>query len=161
VQFVFAGAGPEEKRLRREASNRPNVKVLGWIQNHEILQQVVASAQLGLCPYKEGASMSLPNKPFEFMAAGKPLVSSLRGELWEIVEREKIGVNYEPSDAASLAASIAEFTRDRVHLQRISRLSRMLFEKSFDADLIYYRFADFLEHVAVEGGYPAAGKNVS
>ncbi|HEX7862299.1 MAG TPA: glycosyltransferase family 4 protein [Verrucomicrobiae bacterium] len=160
VQFVFAGTGPEEKRLRREASNRPNVKVLGWIQNHEILQQVVASAQLGLCPYKEGAFMSLPNKPFEFMAAGKPLVSSLRGELWEIIEREKIGVNYEPSDAASLAASIAEFTRDRVHLQRISRQSRMLFENSFDADSIYFRFAVFLEDVAAEGRDPAAGKNL-
>jgi glycosyltransferase involved in cell wall biosynthesis len=150
VKFLFVGAGPYGKRLKDSAVGVPNVTFLDWIQDQQELRNVLTSATVGLCPYREKGSISLPNKPFEFMAAGKPLLSSLTGELWELIESEKIGLNYRSSSSDLLFAVVKRLVENPQEVATMAANARQLFEAKFEAGKIYPAFSKFLEEISME-----------
>jgi glycosyltransferase involved in cell wall biosynthesis len=147
IKFALVGAGPYESSIRSRASSLSNVTLIGWIQDQQELRDVLTSATVGLCPYREGGSISLPNKPFEFMAAGKPLLSSLTGELWDIIEQEEIGLNYRSSSAESLLNAIIHLAGNPEKTRQMSARSKALYETRYKAEKIYPAFAAHLEKV--------------
>lgn len=150
LKFALVGAGPYGKWVRETAARIPNVVTMDWIQNQQDLRNVLTSATVGLCPYREKGSISLPNKPFEFMAAGKPLLSSLTGELWNLIDRERIGANYKSSSPDSLLAAIGRMLDHPAEVAEMARRSRELFEAKFEASRIYPAFATFLEEIHLQ-----------
>jgi glycosyltransferase involved in cell wall biosynthesis len=105
------------------------------------------TAWVGLAPYVEGAGQSLPNKPFEYMAAGLPIISSLPGELEALLRQEGIGLQYKAGDVESLVGAIKFLVEHPDERRRMAIRSRMLFEKRFAADIIYSRYVEHLEQV--------------
>ncbi len=147
IKFALVGAGPYEASLRARAASLKNVSMIGWIQDQQELREVLTSATIGLCPYREDGSISLPNKPFEFMAAGKPLLSSLKGELWEMIDHEGIGLNYRSSSAESLLAAIRDLSSKPDKVAAMSARSKALYENKYKAERIYPAFAGHLVKV--------------
>lgn len=147
IKFALVGAGPYEAVIRKRATPLPNVAVLGWVQDQQHLRHLLSSATIGLCPYREDGSISLPNKPFEIMAAGKPLLSSLTGELWSIVERERIGLNYRSSSSDSLLAAIETLADDPAQVSAMGARSRALFASDYSRGKIYPGFVKHLERL--------------
>ena len=56
---------------------------------------------------------SLPNKVFEYIAAGLPILAADLPEVRKIVDGYKIGVCFNPIDPDSIAASINQLADDR------------------------------------------------
>lgn len=80
IQFVLAGDGDKSRKVRKMAHGLSNIVFTGWLDQGSLLELVHISS-VGLAPYITGALQSLPNKPFEYLAAGLPILSSLQGEL--------------------------------------------------------------------------------
>ncbi|HEY3856187.1 MAG TPA: glycosyltransferase family 4 protein [Verrucomicrobiae bacterium] len=144
MRFLLAGTGGYEQRTRRLAEGMKSVTFLGWIQNKQELGALLQLADAGLGPYRSDCTMSLPNKPFEYMAAGLPQVSSLEGEMAEIIEREQVGLQYKSNNVDGLCQCLIQLAENRPAAQGLGKNARRLFLRSYSAEVIY---RDLLEHL--------------
>jgi glycosyltransferase involved in cell wall biosynthesis len=78
---------------------------------HEKIPENLASCHLGLIAYGRAFGMdSLPNRLFEYMAVGLPVLApSYSEEIRRIVEGEQIGITVDFEDARAVAQAIKWF----------------------------------------------------
>ena len=90
------------------------VRFFGPIPNDELLYYT-ASADVGLCVIR-GQSLSyrwsMPNKLFEYMMAGIPVVASDFEEMGRVVREEGVGTVCDPDDPQSIAAAVRAIVDD-------------------------------------------------
>jgi len=90
------------------------VRFFGPIPNDELLYYT-ASADVGLCVIR-GQSLSyrwsMPNKLFEYMMAGIPVVASDFEEMGRVVREEGVGTVCNPDDPQSIAAAVRAIIDD-------------------------------------------------
>ena len=97
-RLVVVGAGPDEQRLRREAS--PSVEFRGQVPRSEI-PRILGGARALLVP--SICEEAFGRAATEAYAAGVPAVASRIGGLNEIVEHERSGLLVEPRRAQDWA----------------------------------------------------------
>ncbi len=81
----------------------------------EDLPMVTASADMGLILFQNTCPnhyYSLPNKLYEYMMAGIPVVAADLPEMRRVIEEEGCGVLTDPEDPAAIAAAIAGLAAD-------------------------------------------------
>ena len=116
VHVVLVGAGPEEAALRdqvREASIADAVTFLGFRPDATTLAAGFDVAVLA--SDREGAPLTL----LEYMALGRPIVTTSVGGIPEIVEDGRHAVLVPPGDAASLASAIGRLLDDPAERLRL------------------------------------------
>jgi glycosyltransferase involved in cell wall biosynthesis len=151
VRFVLVGDGDNRQLLREFAQGLSSVVFTGWFDQTSI-RAMLSLSSVGLAPYRDDASMSLPNKPFEYMSAGLPLLSSLRGELEDLIRGAQIGLQYEAGDAASLVERIRWLAANPKAREAMGQRARRLFESTYSAEVIYPKLVRHLEQVVRAGG---------
>jgi len=144
VQFVLCGGGSKLATVRLQADGMTNFHLLGHV-DAATLRAVASISVIGLCAYSPGALMSLGNKPFEYMAGRLALISSLRGELAEILRRHDCGLTYVAGSAASLADSIAAALRDPVRLAAMRANAYQTWWNRFQTSNLYPQWVEHLE----------------
>ncbi|NLB54801.1 MAG: glycosyltransferase family 4 protein [Lentisphaerae bacterium] len=149
IHIVLAGFAEKESELKKRAGSFPNIEFAGRLSSKE-LRELYEKADVGLCAYNTNATQSLPYKPFEYMAAGLPLLSSLSGELAEMIDKERIGLQYTAGDAVSLARQLRYLSENRDECTAMGMRAKNLFERRFRSDIIYPPFADMVEKIARE-----------
>jgi glycosyltransferase involved in cell wall biosynthesis len=147
IFFVIAGKGRDEEKVCHAVDRLPNVIYPGWLQFEELIELLSAS-DAGILPYSGVALMSLPNKPFEYMAMGLPLLNALSGELWEIVNEEAIGVNYSPDDNDALYEAVTWLSQNPGLRKQMGERAKALYDSEFRSDKVYPNFAEHLENTA-------------
>jgi glycosyltransferase involved in cell wall biosynthesis len=147
IQFVFCGSGERDAEWRAQARGLPNVIFTGWAVASELahLSQI---AWAGLGAYSAQARMSNPNKVFEYMSAGLPILLSLGGETRALIEDNDAGAGYAAGDAASVAAAVRRLARDPELRARQSANARRLFMQRFSPQTLYGSYADYLLSLA-------------
>jgi glycosyltransferase involved in cell wall biosynthesis len=162
VHFILAGTGEQEDLVHRESAGLANVSLPGWIDGEEITA-LLQLGYLGLMTYSPTAPQSLPYKPFEYLSAGLPLVSSLGGEMAEIINHFGLGLNYPAGELDGLCRSI-ETLLDNSSLRDKMSVNALAFFKEYgDADKIYTEYAKHLENLAIagkKGGMRPQGHNI-
>ena len=115
--LVVAGYGAHRPALERLAGDRglgERVHFFGPVPNHELLHWT-ASADVGLCGIRNSSLSyywSLPNKLFEYVMAGIPVVASDFPEMGGFVRAEDVGELCDPDDPESIAAAVRRITDD-------------------------------------------------
>jgi len=96
VHLVVVGTGPAEAPMRQEAARRglTNVRFLGQ-QPYEVFASVASSSDVGLVPVRPEALVLFPNRVFDYFAAGLPVVSTIGGELAEVLAARSAGITCE------------------------------------------------------------------
>lgn len=97
----------------------------------EALGALLAAADIGVVPMAAESGVGLPNKIFDYAAAGLGIVSSLGGESSALLARYRCGTDYLAGDQASFTAAV------RKALTLAPGASRQLCEEQFDARKIY------------------------
>ena len=108
----------------------PRVRFHGMLSAPD-LQALFAQCDVGVVPMSNESWVGIPNKFFDYSAAGLAIVSSLGGESASMLRKYGCGVMYRPGDAASLAAAVRQvmtFARGT---------SRTMCAAEFDARTIY------------------------
>lgn len=146
VKFVIAGDGDGLRGVRKLSEGVSTIECVGWLRGQDRLA-LLRLADIGLAPYSAGSKMSLPNKPFEYMAAGLPVLSSLPGELAAIIEVSRCGGSYAASDPQSLVDAVLRLIRNGGELEASSRRSTELYVERYHPSSIYGRFAELIEDV--------------
>jgi glycosyltransferase involved in cell wall biosynthesis len=114
------------------------------------LNQVIACADAGLMilanvpAFYYGTS---PNKFFDYLAAGLPVINNYPGWLAEMIQANRGGVAVPPNNPGALADALCQLA-DAPELHReFSRNARRLAETKFDRAAMSNRFVDWLEAV--------------
>ena len=82
-----------------------NVIILGSLEFSELVVYYNV-CDLGLSLYKDGSPVIIPVKIYDYLAAGLPIINSLRGELEHLLKENHAGVNYKSGDKFSLANTV-------------------------------------------------------
>jgi glycosyltransferase involved in cell wall biosynthesis len=142
--FVIAGDGPEAENLKASTFQIQNIIMLGWINS---VQAHVLSKRSSfmLAPLKDLADfkMSVPNKFYDAMAHGLPIVTSITGFAKNLVIQENIGITY--SDSESLCKVINKIESDL--LDEMSTNSLNLYKKNFSFQIVYSKLINHLKNL--------------
>lgn len=149
LRFRIAGSGDAEARLREAAQRLGNIDLVGWLDRTG-LESFLAQGDVGLMVYPPGATQGLPNKIYEYMAHGLPIVNGLGGEAAAFVRQHDLGVNFAPGDPESMVSAACSML-DPTTYRRQRQAARRLFEAEYDISGIAARMVSFVESLG-EGG---------
>jgi len=146
MQFVFSGQGEKGPEWRKQAEGLRNVVFTGHLDATQIFC-MGEMAEVGLAAYAAAAPQGLPNKLFEYMAFGLPILSSLSGEAEHFLAEHKCGMTYAAQSPESLIASLAVLSGDDRRRKEYGGNGRKLYEQFYSSEKIYPAMADYLESV--------------
>ncbi len=110
AHLAFVGRGPAESGLKNlaERARLNNVHFLAPVRAQE-LPEFISGASVGVVLI-EGNDLSkyysLPNKLFEYLAAGVPVLASGLPEIRRLVEEYQVGVFADPRDPVSIRSAL-------------------------------------------------------
>jgi glycosyltransferase involved in cell wall biosynthesis len=144
IRFVLCGVGEDLERLKARAVGLP-VVFPGWV-GASLIKGLMKLSKVGLVPYESRWNFvgSLPNKVNEYLSEALPIVSCLEGELRRLIEGEVCGLHYKYADASGLASALSSLRGDATLRQRLSANAADVFNKRFDADIVFGRYVDRL-----------------
>lgn len=149
IEFIICGSGPREDELHRLTRHLPQVRHLGRVNSREIAW-LMQRCDVGIATYEQGVLQSLPNKPIEYLAGGLPVLTTLQGELSELLARYDCGRVCGVRDAAGMADWLVQLKQDAALRQRLSQNASRLFQEQFDAARIYRDFIDELSEFSIQ-----------
>lgn len=113
VHLHLVGDGRDLPLIRARALAlglaEPWVRFYGFIPSHADALGIVAGQQVGVLPHRvDGwSNTTIPNKLFDYMAAGLPVVSSDSAPCRRILDETGAGICYRGGDVTGLAAALA------------------------------------------------------
>ena len=113
--WTIIGTGQEEARIRKllEAHPIPHLRWITWVPYAQLHENIAAAdICLGIFGQSGKAARVIPNKVFQVIAAGRPLVTRDSPAMRELVTSETPGIHLvRAGDVDALLAGIAELAR--------------------------------------------------
>lgn len=123
VQLVLVGEGALEADLRAVATPLGGRVRFVPFTPPDALAVLTASADVGVVLIEgltESLRLSLPNKLFEYLAAGVPVLASPLPEISRVVETFGVGLTADPGDPDALARALARLATDAALRARLA-----------------------------------------
>ncbi len=155
VRIVLLGSGKEKPRLQQEARDKAlkNVLFLPPVPKVE-MRAALAAADVCLAILKpiELYKTTYPNKVFDYMAAGKPVLLAIDGVIRQVVEEAEAGIAVPPGDPAAIAEAIHKLALNPVKCRKMGMNGRKLIESRFRRSDLANEFITLLESMRRRNG---------
>lgn len=154
IKLVFIGDGKLKPQLVGRAAGEELTHCLFFdpVPKDE-LNRIVASADVGLMilanvpAFYYGTS---PNKFFDYIASGLPVLNNYPGWLAGTIEEHGCGIAVPPDDPEAFADALIRLAERSNETRRMGERARALAEAEFDRNSLGERFCRFLEAQAGE-----------
>lgn len=135
IVLVLVGDGGQRTRLQRMADDyglSSNVIFAGPVCKVEVARIVAAcqACMITIQPSKNNTWS--PNKMFDALAAGKPVLINVPGWLGETIQNNKCGICLDPYRPEALADALEELASKPELCRGMGRNARVLAEREFD-----------------------------
>lgn len=140
AHLVFLGGGGHAATLEAEAERlgvRERLHILPLVPSGDVIPYA-ASATVGVStaiPTSLNNYYSLPNKLFQSMAAGLPIVASDFPQVREIVSDNEAGITVDMTDPTKIAAALREVLADPERARRMGQNARQAIERAWNWDV--------------------------
>lgn len=149
IKMVFVGDGKMKPALqvRAEKEGLTNCVFMGHMPKKE-LNDVMARADIGLMilanvpAFYYGTS---PNKFFDYIASGLPVVNNYPGWLADMIKANKCGVAVEPENPEAFADAMIRLADHPELRDEYGKNGHALAEREFARDLLGAKYVEFLE----------------
>ena len=151
IQIVLLGDGKEKHALMAQAKemNLTNVTFLPSVPKTEMAQALAgADACIAILKPLEEYKTTYPNKVFDYMAAGRPVVLAIDGVIHEVVEAADCGIFAAPGSAKEVAEAIRKLASDTKQSQAMGLKGRIYLEENFSRAVIGEKLVVLLEELA-------------
>lgn len=113
VYVVLGGKGILESNIVRESAANPRILFLGFVSGRQIADYTCAAdvVYYGFDPDNPNARFSAPNKLYEALAAGRPLITGDFGEIADVVREAECGIvlpAYSPAEVRRALAAMKD-----------------------------------------------------
>ncbi|WP_101760241.1 glycosyltransferase family 4 protein [Oceanicoccus sp. KOV_DT_Chl] len=108
--FVVVGDGYAVKQLKEQAKRlgvEKYVLWVGWVE-HQLIYNYVSLCKVGLIPHvvNDHKNTTIPNKLYDYMGLGLPVVASAAAPLKRILEEERCGVVFKSESPEDFCRAI-------------------------------------------------------
>ena len=149
VNFIFMGDGATQPFLK-DLMNRYHLKNVQFLGSHgmKTVAEVVNCCDASMTSFLNLPILKTnsPNKLFDSLSAGKPIIVNSAGWTKDLVENADCGCYVDPDKPETLADKLIEIKDDKELLERWSRNSRLLSETVYDKNILAAKVANVLEH---------------
>jgi glycosyltransferase involved in cell wall biosynthesis len=127
VWLILGGKGALEPAVREWAAANPRLRYVGFLRGDDIAAYTCAAdvVYYGFDPGNPNARFSAPNKLFEALAAGKPLITGDFGEIGDVVREAECGIVV-PEYTQENVRNALELLRDQEVRDRLAANARRL-----------------------------------
>ena len=149
IVLVLLGSGGKRAELEKLASEYElkNVIFSNPAPDKERLAQIVSGCDVCLTIYRAVKEHTWsPNKMFDALAAGKPVLINVPGWLGETIEKNNCGRCLDANRPEMMADALEELAADPVLCQQMGKNSRELAEREFDR----IKLANIFENTLIE-----------
>ena len=152
VKLVLIGEGKMKGHLERRARDEALQNVIFHPPvNKAKLADLMATTDIGLQVLANVPAFyygTSPNKFFDYIAAGLPVLINYPGWLEEMVRESRCGFAVPPDDPIAFADALCRAADDRVSLRTMGEMAQALARRQFDRRHLADRFVDVLERTA-------------
>lgn len=141
-QLYIVGDGDKREWLIEELTRR---KILftyfGIIYDPTELTFILKTAHLGFNGYTQKTSAAFSYKANTYLAAGLPLLNSMGGDLYNLVENKDLGFNYKAGDYLHLRSILQHINLDK--LGELSFNCNKVFEEELNHNKLIKQMTEF------------------
>jgi glycosyltransferase involved in cell wall biosynthesis len=159
IVLLLQGGGGKRPELEALARlyGLQNV-VFGDLVPKDEIAGIVAGCNLCLTIFRGGKNPTWsPNKMFDSLAAGKPILINTGGWLKETIEQNACGRFVAPDRPEALAEALVELSRNPKLCEEMGRNARALAERRFDRTLLAARLENVLAQAVAGAGSQSSG----
>lgn len=150
VEFLFVGGGSTEDKLIEECQKYQlnNVKFLGRFPMKE-MSEIVNLSDVSMVSFKDLPILytNSPNKLFDSLSAGKPIIVNSAGWTKAMVEDYKCGYYVNPNKPHELVDKILFLKEHPEVVIEMGQNSRTLAETVYDKSILCRQFVEVIENV--------------
>lgn len=150
IQFVLIGDGKEKQALIRQAEvmKLNNVLFLPPAPKDQMNEVFAGSdACIAILKPLELYKTTYPNKVFDYMAAGRPVILSIDGVIRDVVETAGAGIFAAPGSPEAVAQAALELANDLARAKEMGKAGRGYIEKHFNRRDLAEKLALILEEM--------------
>ena len=155
IHLVLVGEGREKPRLRALAAEQglasihfldpvPKEKLVGLLKSANLGLQLLANVPA----FYFGTS---PNKFFDYLAAGLPVLTNYPGWIAQLVSEHECGFAVHPDDPQAFVDGLIDAEENRERLAVMGRRARALAEERFDRTMLADRWVDWVTEPNLAG----------
>lgn len=108
VLHIIGDGENKDKFLMKLSSANIPVKFYGSIYNENKKLQILSICDYGLNIMKSSVRVGITMKSVDYMHAGIPIINNIKGDTWELIESNPLGINCEPHLHSELAKEILD-----------------------------------------------------
>jgi len=154
IKIVLMGDGKLKKHLieRTKIEKLDQVLLLDPVPKKQLLSYLQA-ADLGLMLLANVPAFyfgTSPNKFFDYISAGLPVLNNYPGWLAGMIENQRIGVVVPPDDAQAFADALKKLEADRPRLKEMGKKARLFAEQEFDRNILAGEFEKALTDTIIQ-----------
>jgi glycosyltransferase involved in cell wall biosynthesis len=135
ISFVFVGDGKEKPKLQQIARDLalPNVLFVPSVPK-EGMKEILAAADCCVAILKpiDQYKTTYPNKVFDYMAAGRPVLCAIDGVIREVVEKANGGFFVPPGNPQAMAEAVFKLKRMGEDARQLGTNARAYVIQYFD-----------------------------
>lgn len=155
IRFVFIGTGRTKPRLVERSKKEGTDQIISWVDPlpKRELAAALAVMDVGMMILKNVPAFyysTSPNKFFDYIACGLPVLNNYPGWLADMIREHRCGVVVPPDDPKAFADAVVSLRDGVGELPAMGQRARKLATKSFSRDLMGKRFVDALERVRAQ-----------
>jgi len=150
VHFLLVGDGKERPRLEAFArEKRLNNVTFAGAQSKSRMPQILAAADACVATLKDIPlfRIAYPNKIFDYMAAGRPIVLAIEGVIKDVIETAGAGISVPPGGACEIADAILQLHAAPEQAHRMGAAGRDYVALHFNRDRHAEELSELLHQV--------------
>lgn len=141
IPLKIVGDGPLKDLVIEASKNNPAIEWLGRKSSLEV-HQLMGEARFLIFPSKWYEGM--PRVIIESFCKGTPVIAANLGAVPELIDHDRTGWRFKPSDPADLAEKI-DYAYSRIDLHEMRYEARAEFEAKYTATVNYQRMMEIYE----------------
>jgi glycosyltransferase involved in cell wall biosynthesis len=145
LEMRVIGSGQLDKLLE---DRPPNVEWVQWIEYEDLPREYWgAGCALGIFGTSDKAQRVIPNKAYQALACGAPLITSDTPAARELLRDEESALLVTPGDPAALAEAMRRVAAEPDLAQSLSRGGRAVYEERASEEVLGARWRSLLEEL--------------
>lgn len=154
IVLVLHGGGGKRDELEALARRYglKNVVFSDLVPDKAEVARIVAGCDVCLTIYRAAREQTWsPNKMFDSLAAGRPILINVGGWLGETIEGNECGLALDSQRPEALADALEQLESDRTLCRQMGQNARTLAEREFDRRLLASRLEEVLTAAVTRG----------